>query len=217
MNILETLEQKYNFQYPKIYHQLYAENMLEFGKAGPTWYTQTYPLLKSNPPLLLFAKEYEFLELEDINEEIERFKIWGIDAKFKLVPFAINGAGDIYCFYLNGQVGNNIPIAFVSHDGGYFEIKTKNMEDFMFRKLVEMVLEELDADSFICDGDFTENTSNMLKTHKKYLPQKQVNILEEIYSRPFNEEGLLSAEEYNKIIADTIYFDQLDHEIQYVE
>lgn len=32
MNLLQQIEQTYNFQYPKLYHQLYEDGMLNWGQ-----------------------------------------------------------------------------------------------------------------------------------------------------------------------------------------
>ena len=69
MNPLQHIEQTYNFQYPKLYHQLYENGMLNMGAKYPyhsycpieykngdrlpnkEWLEQEYPKLKENPPL----------------------------------------------------------------------------------------------------------------------------------------------------------------------
>ena len=35
MNLLQKIEQTYGFQYPKLYHQLYEDGMLNWGQFGP--------------------------------------------------------------------------------------------------------------------------------------------------------------------------------------
>ena len=37
MNPLQEIEQTYNFQYPKLYHQLYEDGMLNWGQFVPRW------------------------------------------------------------------------------------------------------------------------------------------------------------------------------------
>jgi len=46
MNILKTLEQQYQFQYPELYHRLYADQMLDIGEYASHWSKEVYP-----PPL----------------------------------------------------------------------------------------------------------------------------------------------------------------------
>ena len=47
MNPLQQIEQTYGFQYPKLYHQLYEDGMLNWGQFGPRWYELEYPKLQS--------------------------------------------------------------------------------------------------------------------------------------------------------------------------
>ena len=72
MNLLQQIEQTYNFQYPKLYHQLYEDGMLNWGQFGARWLELEYPKIKDNPPLLLEGRmDFEILELSEISEEIE--------------------------------------------------------------------------------------------------------------------------------------------------
>ncbi|RZJ50850.1 MAG: SMI1/KNR4 family protein [Flavobacterium sp.] len=218
MENLERIETKYNFEYPRLYKQLYSDKMLEFGKAGPKWFSETFPKLKTNPPLLLFANEYEFIEFDDDYLFNERFKNPGIfhNPDLRLIPLAGNGAGDYYCFYLNGEQDNDIPIVFVWHDTDQIDYQSKNLQDFIFLKMLETVY-EFDEDSIVMDGDFTANILSMLKTHKKYLTARQAQIIEQIYQRAFNENGLLSDLEFTQIIIDNINFDKLNQHFKYIE
>ena len=51
--MLKALEQQYQFQYPELYHRLYAEQMLDIGEYASLWSKEVYPRLKNHPPLFL--------------------------------------------------------------------------------------------------------------------------------------------------------------------
>ena len=59
MNI-KKLEEKYQFKYPEIYVNLWNDGMLDWFKGwdepytpSRNWFTEVYPTIKENPPLLL--------------------------------------------------------------------------------------------------------------------------------------------------------------------
>ena len=68
MNPLQKIEQTYGFQYPKLYHRLWEDGMLNV-----LWqWDEVFPELKKNPPLLLFMDQ--FTALDDAEDIINRIK-----------------------------------------------------------------------------------------------------------------------------------------------
>ena len=43
--MLKILEQQYQFQYPELYHRLYADQMLDIGEYASHWSKEVYPRL----------------------------------------------------------------------------------------------------------------------------------------------------------------------------
>lgn len=52
----------------------------------------------------------------------------------------MTGGGDLYVFQFDKQCGENIPITLVPHDWEEETILAKNLQDFIFRKKLEAVL-----------------------------------------------------------------------------
>ena len=232
MTQLEQIEQQFNFKYPELYKKLYNEGMLDWGEFGKNWYATYWEKFKSNPPLLLFGYDIEFLEFNRITEEIKAFKdpedYRETNPEFQFIPFAQTGGGDLYVFQFDKRRGNDIPITLVPHDSEEAIILAKNLQDFIFRKMLECVV-SIDEYSKAIDGDLKANLLNMLRTHKPYLSQRQVAKIEEVYSRNLFEykykvpngreyaaKGLISRDEYNDTIQQEIGFEDLDKEFVYV-
>lgn len=57
MSTLDTLEQKYNFNYPFLYRELYKDGMLSLGTPSSR---------KENPPLLLHANDFKVLAVSQL-------------------------------------------------------------------------------------------------------------------------------------------------------
>lgn len=236
MNIAE-LEQKYNFKYPEIYRQLAEDNMLNWGESGPQWFETTFPELKKNPPLLLFGYDIEiwndqqFVEAS-IDEMSDAEDYRNIHSEYRFVPFAKNGAGDIYAFQFDLQHNGEVPVTFIPHDDEEAEVVAKNFQDFIFRQLLEAIT-EIDEDSMFYEDeeeDLKQNLFNQLRTHESYLTARQIEILNDIYQRDifeysykvpngrsFESEGLVTFDEVEKILNSEIGFDQLNKKFNYTE
>lgn len=227
MNTLQNLEKEFEFTYPQLYKQLYDEGMI-IEDVVP------FSTLKENPPLLLFGNDIDIWEpvfsWGGIREVIHH-EIYDISSQYRMVPFAGNGAGDMYVFQLDMQVDDEVPITLFRHDSEA-EILAKNLQDFIFRQLLES-LTEMDEDSMFhedSEEEIKQNLHNQLKTHRKYLKPEQVEILEDLYKRDifeyihkkpngseFKRKGLLTFDEFEKLIKQEIAFEKLNTKFAYWE
>lgn len=235
MNTLEDLEKEFNFTYPELYKQLYTGKMLDWGTNGNGWYTNVFPTLKENPPLLLFGNDIEIWDPITYHGgigEIINHEVYDINPKYRMVPFAKNGAGDLYVFQFDLEINGEVPISFFPHDDCEAEILAKNLQDFIFRLLLES-LTEIDEYSMAhedSEEEIEQNLHNQLKTHRKYLKPEQIEILENLYKRnifeytyktpngdEFKAEGLLTFDELEKLIKQEIAFEKLNTKFNYLE
>ena len=223
---LEATEARYKFSYPALYRQLFAEGMLDICQVGPEWLTTEFPRLRPRPPLLLFGNDFELMQIADIAEESAEFlnpdSYREVRPDLRFIPFAMNGAGDLYCFHLNAATDAGVPIVYVWHDADKATFKARNLQDFIFRGLLEAVA-EVDGDSLISRGEFGENCQAMLGTHGPFLSVRQRDIVTQIYRRglttqvlqlPMGREqtysGLLSDAELEQLLCAEIGFEQRD-------
>jgi hypothetical protein len=191
MEILEEIEQKFNFTYPVLYKQLYADGMLDTGEYGPHWHEIYFPKLKVNPPLLLFGHDFELLKFNTIVEEIEAFRATAdyrqTKSEYQFIPFGQNAGGDLYVFQFDIQNDDDVPITLVDDGACEATILAKNLQDFIFRQLLEVV-SEIDEYSIIIEAVGSKtNAFNTLRTHSPYLTQRQIDKLTEVYNREIFE------------------------------
>jgi SMI1 / KNR4 family (SUKH-1) len=230
--LLEATEARYGFTYPALYRQLYTEGLLDIGQLGPEWLITEFPRLRLRPPLLLFGNDFELMQLADVAEEIAEFlnpdSYREVRPELRFIPFAMNGAGDLYCFHLNAATGEGVPIVYVWHDADEATFKAKNLQDFIFRGLLGAVA-EVDSDSLIMVGSFAENCQAMLGTHGPFLSARQQDIVTAVYRRELTTQvrrlpkgheqtysGLLSDAELEQLLATEIGFEQLDQSFAYM-
>ncbi|MHC5309153.1 SMI1/KNR4 family protein [Myroides sp. LJL116] len=235
MKQLSTLEEELHISYPSLYHQLYTSGMLNWGEQQSNWYETVFPTLKQNPPLLLFAVDIEIWDPIVYKQgiaEIKNCEVYDIHKGYKFVPFAQNGAGDLYVFEYDLQDGFDIPITFLPHDESTAVVMAKNLQDFIFRQLLEAVCDIDEYSMFYEENplDFKVNLQNQLRTHAPYLNEKQVRILQEVYEKDLVEytytipngssweaQGLLTYDEVEALLKREIDFEYLNKEFDYTK
>ena len=222
MNPLQKIEQTYNFQYPKLYHRLWEDGMLNVH-----WqWEEVFPELKKNPPLLLFRDQFMALDdAEEIVNLIEDYKSQrGIKAEYLLVPFASECEGDI-CFFYNREKTELPPVIVKDwYDFNSAEIIADNLQNFIFYGLLQLV-HTIYPNTPILLGDFYENIANIYRTHRPYLSEEQAQVIKEIYNRKLTnfpcsankEENRYSSyliakhrSDYTALLSDEEYFDLLN-------
>ena len=223
--MLKTLEQQYNFAYPKLYHQLYADQMLDIGEYSSLWSKEVYPRLKNHPPLFLYSGEFELISPANIAETIEELNgedSWfSINPDYLFIPFGQTSGGDYYCFFYDkNNPKPEPPIALLQHDSDEAEILADTLEDFFFYEMLSSVNDIYKGSLVRSEGDFQENITNLLRSHLPYVTKKeQREILEEVYSRKLTDftrvfpnstqsyQGLLSDEEFEQLVQQHISID----------
>ena len=223
--MFKDLEQQYNFAYPKLYHQLYADQMLDIGENSSLWSKEVYPRLKNRPPLFLYSGEFELIPPANIAETIEELNgkdSWfSINPDYLFIPFGQTGGGDYYCFlYDKNNPKPEPPIALLHHDSDEAEILADTLEDFFFYEMLSSVNDIYKGSLVRSEGDFQENITNLLRSHLPYVTKKeQREILEEVYSRKLTDftrvfpnstqsyQGLLSDEEFAQLVQQHISID----------
>ncbi|WP_242499159.1 hypothetical protein [Flavobacterium sp. 140616W15] len=129
-------------------------------------------------------------------------------------------------FFLNEENNGENPVVFVWHDANEVNYLAKNMQDFIFRMLLTDMSDQ-DIYNDVSDKEFKDNLDKVLKTHKKYLTDKQNDILQTIFNREIidyeillpkakeTKRGLLSDVELKKILVEIIPFDKMDASFEY--
>lgn len=228
--ILQDVEKRYEFEYPPLYKQLYEDGMLDIGEYGPNWYSDVYPKLKENPPLLLHSYDFQLLSLKGVSREIERLTnpddYRQIKKEFRFIPFAKSGAGDHFCFFLNGEEDGNVPIVFVWHDNNEVNYLAKNMEDFVFRTLLTDMSQQ-DIYNEESEEEFKSNIEEVFKSHEKYLTEERKEVLQKLLKRDIVDyqifvekskevaRGFLTDLELQKLLVENIWFDKMDVTFKY--
>ena len=102
-----------------------------------------FPTLQADPPVLLYAQDYEPLEHDELLEAWQELTAEDhynpLRTDLQLLPFARTGAGDSYCFWSNAPGSGEPPVVMVWHDDDRADVLAASYQDFLFRKMVEAV------------------------------------------------------------------------------
>ena len=183
---LSEIEQQHGFTYPALYRQLERDGMLAVGEYGPDWYKLVYPTLTDRPTLLLYADDFELLNIEAVAAEAETLldtdDYRHIDPAFQFIPFAQTGAGDHYCFFASSAQDGEMPIVLLWHDENEAQYLAKNLQDFMVHMLLNSMADQ-DTYNDVSDEAFKEQLAKTLGTHARYLTARQAEVLHALLAR----------------------------------
>lgn len=228
---LKRLEVEYHVQLPALYHQLCLDGMLNTGKYGRDWYSNHYAARLTSPTLLFLSNEFELLEDDSLLEMAEYVNIDCVPENLIGLPFAMNGAGDYYCFAYEKSALTAAPfIILLAHDYDGYCYLARSFEDFIFRHFLEALTDlsffDLEDDRFIIEDALLTS----LKAHQKYLLPAHYRCLSEILQRKrlsfehrygiddrYIEElmGFLSKEEYETLLAVHIPCEHLNQAVEF--
>ena len=183
---LTEIESQHGFSFPPLYKQLEQDGMLNVGEYGPEWQKLVLPTLKDRPTMLLFADDFELLNVDAVAQELAALKepddYRQIDPAFTFIPFAQTGAGDHYCFFPSGQADGEVPIVLLWHDQNEARYMANTLQDFIFSMLLECMADQ-DTYNGVGDEQFREQLEKMLGTHAGYLTPRQQQVLQTLLAR----------------------------------
>jgi len=221
MSTLSDIEQATGQAFPPLFHQIAAEGRSDWGALGNTWFREVFPTLLAQPPLLLHANEFEPIERSELREAWEDLTAEDhynpLRKDLQLLPFARSGGGDTYCFWTNAPGFAEAPVLLVCHDDDRADVLAANLQDFLFRKMVEAVA-ELEAEyTTLVEGDLAANLQAWLGSHRGWLRDDQGRALEALFARTDDiAAGRISDEEAQALVKQVIGFPRLDESFDYV-
>ena len=221
MNTLADVEKATGQIFPPLYHQLSASGQLQWGALGWEGFQQQSAQLRAQPPLLLFADEFEPIGRDELQEAWEDLTAEDhynpLRDDLQLLPFARSGAGDAYCFWTNAPGFSEPPVVLVWHDDDRADILAANLQDFVFRKMVEAVVGLETQYSMLGKDTLADDLQAWLGTHRAWLRADQVAALESLFARTDEiVAGRISEDEGQALLKQVIGFARLDESFAYV-
>lgn len=221
MHTLAEIELATGQTFPALYHRLDTEDRLSWGATHPQWAQVFLPELQPVPPILLYAQAYEPLERGELLEAWQELTAEDhynpLRQDLQLLPFARTGAGDSYCFWTNAPGCDEPPVLLVWHDDDRADVLARNLQDFLFRKMVEAVADYEAPYTLLSHGDLADNLQRWLGSHRAWLRDDQATALEALFARSAEiEQGEIDEDQAQALVQQLIGFERLDESFAYV-
>lgn len=182
---LAELEKIIDVKFPEKFHEIYETGAMEWIEVGNKKFNENRErYLNDSKAFLMLSCDCEPIFFDDIHETLKTLNemlLWRkedndeeLDEKYRLIPFAMNGGGDMYCFlYENGA--DEQKVIMYAHDCyDNPEIIGKNFDEFLYVEMLSVVAYAVD------DDDFTELEGEQWKNNLDYLsPEYRKMISEE--------------------------------------
>jgi hypothetical protein len=179
-DVYDRIESQTGFRIPDLYRRLVADGRTSYGATREEWKLTWRERSLNDPPALLIASMHVEWWSPEAIAAYEAPDYWLPEPR--LVPFAQNGAGDVWCWH---AASPGAEIVFAPQDENAAEVVAADLEGFLFRHMV-LALSEIYAD----DGsDFTVEERVMsaqanVRVLAPYLAPERVTLLEELCARP---------------------------------
>jgi hypothetical protein len=137
-----------------------------------------------------------------------------------LVPFAQNGAGDLWCVHPTERDGERVPIALVPHDELKATIYAPDFEAFLFRQLLEALTEIDPSHDKRTPDQRREHVKAEIRTLTPYVRVPWIALLTEVASRPVTTtkhgyHSFLSRRDASHLVKETLAYARLDATFPY--
>ncbi|MDE6783986.1 MAG: SMI1/KNR4 family protein, partial [Ruminococcus sp.] len=183
MNLAE-LEKIIDVKFPKKFHEIYETGAMEWVEVGYEKFNENREHYLNDPKAFLMLScdcEPAFFEdIPDLITTIDEMLTWrkeyinqGLDEKYRLIPFAMNGGGDLYCFLYENNVNEPAVVLYFHDCYDNPEIIGKNFDEFLYIAMLSVIAYAVD------DDDFSELEGEQWKNNVNYLLPEYRNIISE--------------------------------------
>lgn len=198
---LAELEKSLDVKFPAKFHEIYRTGAMEWLEAENEKFNENREHYLNDPKAFLMLNgEIEptfFEDIPDLTKTIDEMLAWRkddinqeLDEKYRLIPFAMNGGGDMYCFLY--EKGEDEPkVIMYAHDCyDNPDIIGRNFDEFLYIAMLSVIAYAVDDDDFSeLEGEQWENNLDyLLPEYKKIITENTAERLADIYwSLDFDE------------------------------
>jgi hypothetical protein len=180
MITLDELESMIGVNFPKTFHEIYRSGAMEWLKHSYDWLNKNREIVETNIESFFYrvGGDCELVVFPEIQETINYFEEMleydddyklgkvKINPKYRFIPFAQMGSGDLYCFWYE-QNKKEPKITVYGHDTGDMDLWANDFDEFLFIQLGISVVDWGDD----INGDSIQAHIRFLKDEHKELFQ----------------------------------------------
>lgn len=173
MITLDELESMIGVNFPKTFHEIYRSGAMEWLKHSYDWLNKNREIVETNiesffyrvggdcEPVVFPEIQETINYFEEMLEYDEGYKLGKvkINPKYRFIPFAQMGSGDLYCFWYE-QNKKEPKITVYGHDTGDMDLWANDFDEFLFIQLGTSVVdwgEDINGDSIQAHIRFLKN------------------------------------------------------------
>ncbi|AOT72478.1 SMI1/KNR4 family protein [Geosporobacter ferrireducens] len=175
---LEKLESMLEIKFPRTFHDIYNSGAMEWLKHSYIWLRENRKTVEANAESFFYrvGGDCEPVVFPEIQETIKHFEEMlaydedykngkvKINPKYRFIPFAQMGSGDLYCFWY--EEGKDEPrVAVYGHDTGDMDLWANDFDEFLFIQLGTSVVS--------WDDDINDES---IQAHIKFLKDEYKEI-----------------------------------------
>lgn len=229
-----TIEGRWGFAVPSLYRRMQADGRLQYGRTRAEWRATWKERALTDPPALLGA-DFEWLSLKDI-------AAWRAPDYWRptpaLVPFAQNGASDVWAWVPEWTARGRTPIVFAYHDENEAKLFAPDLEGLLFRVSLEYFTDVPQApdpgDDDLNPDERVISLRAQIAAIAPYVPPRARRILREVVTRPLRTAlltrpfpgyrghpyrvcRLLGDREARRLVREVLAWSRLDETFQHME
>lgn len=179
---LYELEKILDVKFPKRFHEIYETGSMEWIEAGNEKYNENREHYLNDPKSFLMlcceAEPAFFEDIPDLVKNINEMLAWRkednkeeLDEKYRLIPFAMNGGGDFYCFLYENDIDEPEILLYFHDCYDNPQIIGKDFDEFLYINMLSAVAYAVD------DEDYEELESEQWKNNLDYLLPEYKNMI----------------------------------------
>ncbi|MBQ8827344.1 MAG: SMI1/KNR4 family protein [Oscillospiraceae bacterium] len=184
---LTDIETKFEVKFPKKWHEIYETGAMEWMETENSEFIKNVHKYTDDPKAFFMLDcDCEPLSVWDIEERAGELKEWiswrcedegeSFDESVKLVPFAMTGAGDLYCFMYKPDADEPEVILYLHDEYDDPDIIGRDFDEFLYVMMLNAVSWDEDI-----DGEHWQ-------AHLEYLSDEYRSKLEGKSSEELSEE-----------------------------
>lgn len=145
---LEELENMLDVKFPITFHEIYKSGAMEWLKHSYDWLNENRRIVEQNAESFFYGVggDCEPVVFPEIQETIKHFEEMleydedyklgkvKVDPKYRFIPFAQRGSGDLYCFWYEESKGEPKVVVY-GHDTGDMTLWSNDFDEFLFIQL----------------------------------------------------------------------------------
>lgn len=203
---LAELEKSLDVKFPKKFHEIYETGAMEWIEVGSEKFDANREHYLNDPKaFLMLSGDCEptfFEDIPDLIETLNEMLVWRkedineeLNEKYRLIPFAMNGGGDMYCFLYEKGVDEPKVIMYAHDTWDLPDIIGRDFDEFLYIAMLSCVANADDEEDFSeLEGEqWKNNLGYLLPEYRKKITESTPEKLADFYwSLDFEEAEIFS-------------------------